>query len=49
MNEDLYSLAMLKPDEVEEIREIEQRLSKKTGQSIALIAYQAEVANGAPD
>jgi hypothetical protein len=50
MHEDmLYSLALLKPEEVEEIQETEQRLSKKTGQSITLIAYQADKAVGTPD
>jgi hypothetical protein len=49
MYEDIYSLALLKPEDLEEIREIEQRLSDKTGQSIALVAYKAEVMDGTPD
>jgi hypothetical protein len=49
MYEDIYSLALLKPEDVEEIREMEQRLSNKTGQSIALIAYKADIVDGAPD
>lgn len=40
--EELFSLAKLEPNEIEEIQTIEQRLSSKFGQSISLVAYQAE-------
>ncbi len=49
MYEEMYSLALLKPEEVEEVREMERRLSDKIGQPISLIAYQADIANGKPD
>jgi len=49
MYEELYSLATLKPEEVEEIKDLEARMSERTGQRISLIAYQADVAGGQPD
>ncbi|WP_239615919.1 hypothetical protein [Cohnella mopanensis] len=49
MYEDLYSLAMLKPEEVEEIKDLELRMSERTGQRISLVAYQADIASGKPD
>jgi hypothetical protein len=49
MYEDMYSLAKLMPDEIEEIREVEQRLTTKKGQAISLIAYQADIVDGTPD
>ncbi|RED57545.1 hypothetical protein [Cohnella lupini] len=48
MYEEMYSLALLKPEEVEEIREMEQRLSEKIGQPISLIAYRTDIASGKP-
>ncbi len=49
MFEDRYSPALLKPEEIEEIQEIEQRLSNKTGQPITIIAYQANNIDGTND
>jgi hypothetical protein len=49
MYEDMYSLALLKPEDVEEIREIEQRLNDKTGQTIAMIDYKADIVDVTPD
>lgn len=39
MNEDSPTIANLSPDELGEIQRIEQRLSERTGHTIALIAY----------
>jgi hypothetical protein len=42
MNDDQYSIANLKPDQVDEIQKVEQRLTEKLGLPITLIAYQME-------
>jgi hypothetical protein len=42
MDKEQYTIASLKPDQVEEIRLTEQRLSEHMGQTITLIAYQAD-------
>ncbi|WP_167747013.1 hypothetical protein [Cohnella luojiensis] len=50
MHEESFSLAALQPEEVEEIKEMELRMSEKVGHPISLIAYQADLANnGKPD
>lgn len=51
MYEELYSLALLKPEEIDEIKEMERRMSDRVGHPISLVAYQAEadVASGQPD
>lgn len=46
MYEELYSIANLKPDDVEEIKNMEHRMSEKVGHPISLIAYQAESIRG---
>jgi hypothetical protein len=45
MNDDHYSIASLKPDQVDEIQKVEQRLTEKLGQPITLIAYQMDAAD----
>jgi hypothetical protein len=42
MNDDHYSIANLKPDQVDEIQNVEQKLTEKLGQPITLIAYQMD-------
>jgi hypothetical protein len=42
MNDDQYSIANLKPDQVDENQKVEQRLTEKLGQPITLIAYQMD-------
>ncbi|MFC5401685.1 hypothetical protein [Cohnella soli] len=53
INENSFSLALLKPDEVEEVRAMEQKMTEKVGHPISLIAYQADVdediASGKPN
>ncbi|WP_158602413.1 hypothetical protein [Cohnella endophytica] len=51
MHEEMYSLALLKPEEIEEIREMEQRMTERVGYPISLIAYhgEADIASGRPD
>ncbi|MFC5469777.1 hypothetical protein ACFPPD_13670 [Cohnella suwonensis] len=53
ISENSFSLAMLKPDEVEEIRAMEQKMSEKVGHPISLIVYQADIgediASGRPN
>jgi hypothetical protein len=49
MYEELYSLATLKPEEVDEIKDLEARMSERSGQRISLVAYQADAASGQPD
>ncbi|WP_186438509.1 hypothetical protein [Cohnella terricola] len=44
-----YSLATLDPEELEEIRKMEQRMSDKAGHTISLIAYEAHEANDSSD
>ncbi|BBI36097.1 hypothetical protein [Cohnella abietis] len=49
MHEDAYSLAILNPDDLEEIKELEQRFSDRIGHPISLIAYQANTENDKSD
>lgn len=49
MHEESFSLATLKPEDIEEIKEMELRMSEKVGSPISLIAYQADIASGKPD
>jgi hypothetical protein len=49
MNDDHYSIANLKPDQVDEIQNVEQKLTEKLGQPITLIAYQMDSRNQAKD
>jgi len=44
-----YSLATLDPDELEEIRKMERRMSDKAGHPISLIAYEADEADESSD
>ncbi|QJD85152.1 hypothetical protein [Cohnella herbarum] len=49
MYEELYSLATLRPEEIDELKEIERQMSEKFGQRISLVAYQADISSGKPD
>lgn len=49
MYEELYSLATLRPEEIDELKELERQMSKKYGQRISLVAYQADISSGKPD
>jgi hypothetical protein len=49
MHEELYSLATLKPEEIDELKELERQMSEKSGQRISLVAYQSDIASGKPD
>jgi hypothetical protein len=42
MNDEHYTIANLKPDQVDEIQNVEQKLTEKLGQPITLIAYQMD-------
>lgn len=41
MSRPSYSIAELKPEELEEIRRMERQLSEKAGHPISLIAYES--------
>jgi len=44
-----FTIAALKPEELEEVRIMERKLSERNGHAISLIAYEASDANQNPN